>query len=279
MLHSQPDAPNYVLALEELERHLDWHSLLIDGHIWKWLDTGGNGAVAMLLPGSVGDGGMFVSTLSALGSSFRLVSVTYPALFEPEKLADGLSLVMGHLRIESALVVGSSFAAFWAQYFALRHPQKVSGLVIGNGLVDGNDLTYDPLFAHDYLESVSPKALHEAWIERVGSPPITALKHFQKFLLTKRQTPENLYARLRGVGKASACPPLSLPMKSITVLDCDDDPLIPFYVRERMRLCYPGANHITFTVGGHYPHLLNQIEYQSLLVEILKGISPARISV
>lgn len=226
MFHSQPDAPNYVLALEALECHLDWHSLLIDGYIWKWLDTGGNGAVAMLLPGSVGDGGMFVSMLSTLGSSFRLVSVTYPALSEPEKLADGLSLVMEHLGIESALVVGSSFAAFWAQYFALRHPQKVSGLVIGNGLVDGDDLTYDPLFAHDYLESVSPKALHEAWIERVASPPFTA-----------------------------------------------------FYVRERMRLCYPGANHITFTVGGHYPHLLNQLQYQSLLVKILKGISPVRISV
>ncbi len=178
----------------------------------------GLGRQLCCLPGSVGDGGMFIATLSALRSRARLVAVTYPALSEPERLADGLAQVMNHLELASAVVVGSSFAAYWAQFFALRHPERVRALVLGNGLVDSTDLSYDPLFVPDYLESVSPKELHAAWIERVGNLPVSPLQQLQSFMLSDRQTPENLHARFLGVGRAKVCPSLSLPMAVVTVL-------------------------------------------------------------
>jgi maspardin len=262
-------ASHFVDALAELERSLTWQSLDVDGYVWRWLDTGGPGPTALLLPGSVGDGGMFVSTLSALRSRARLVAVTYPALSEPERLADGLAHVMRHLDLASAVVVGSSFAAYWAQFFALRYPERVRALVVGNGLVDSHDLSYDPLFVPAYLESVSPNELHSAWMARVGNLAVSPLQQLQSWMLADRQTPENLHARFLGVGRAKVCPPLTVPISAITLLDCADDPLVPPTVRARLRSRYLGARHISLPTGGHYPHLLNPQAYQDLLHEVL----------
>ena len=54
---------------------------------------------------------------------------------------------------------------------------------------------------------------------------------------------------------------------AVPVLDCDDDPLIPPQVRERLRRQYPGARHVSLPTGGHYPHVLNPQMYEALLTD------------
>jgi maspardin len=88
-------------------------------------------------------------------------------------------------------------------------------------------------------------------------------------MLATRQSPANLRARFVGVVNALPCPPLPLAPDAVTVLDCEDDPLIPPQVRERLRRRYPQSRHVTLSSGGHYPHLLNSSAYESLLLEIL----------
>jgi len=156
---SVPHATHLITTLEGLERGLAWQSLEVDGHVWRWLDTGGPGPAAVLLPGSVGDGGMFVSILAAMRSRARLVAVTYPALPEPERLADGLAQVMAHLGLASAVVAGSSFAAYWAQFFALRHPQRVRAM----SAITVLDCVDDPLIpatVRDRMRACYPGARH-----------------------------------------------------------------------------------------------------------------------
>jgi hypothetical protein len=76
--------------VDKLESRYAWSSLEVDGHTWRWLDTAAAGPAVVLLPGSVGDGAMFVRTLLSLGERLRLIAVTYPELSDPLQLAAGL---------------------------------------------------------------------------------------------------------------------------------------------------------------------------------------------
>ena len=252
--------------LKTLERQYAWQSLTVNGHEWRWLDTGGSGPAVILLPGSVGDGAMFVLTMLALEGKARVVAVTYPALAQPRALADGLVAVMDHLKLDRATIAGSSFAAYWAQFVALAYPERVKHLVIGNGFTDGGDLAANPLFDRDYVERVEPEVLHEQWLSRIRAAPSSPLQQLQAVMLAERQNPVNLHARFLGVVQSKPCPALPLPASAVTVLDCDDDPLIPPAARERLRNCYPDARHVSLASGGHYPHLLNPTEYQQLIL-------------
>ena len=254
--------------IDKLESRYAWSTLEVDGHAWRWLDTASGGPAVVLLPGSVGDGAMFVRTLLSLGERLRLIAVTYPALADPQALAAGLKAVVDHLHLPPAVVVGSSFAAYWAQFFALAHPEQVRRLVIGNGFTDAADLADNPLFDPAWVAATPPAQLHATWLERVRSAPASPLQQLQKLMLAERQSPENLHARFAGVTRARACPPLPLEPARIVVLDCADDPLIPPAARERLRLRYPGARHLRLPTGGHYPHLLNPDAYEGVLLDL-----------
>jgi maspardin len=251
--------------LARLEARYAWQSLTVDGHEWRWLDTQADGPATILLPGSVGDSAMFVRTLLSLGERMRLVAVTYPALSDPAQLADGLAAVVKHLGLPPGRVVSSSFSAYWLQFYGLRHPQNVTSLVLGNGFVDGADLAANPMFDRQYVETISAQDLHAEWLKRVRAAPAAPLQQLQEVMLAERQSPINLQARFLGVVRSQVCPPLPLPDTAITVLDCDDDPLIPPNVRERLRQQYPGARHVGLPTGGHYPHVLNPEAYEALL--------------
>ncbi|MCW5260179.1 alpha/beta hydrolase [Verminephrobacter eiseniae] len=255
--------------LAQLEQRCGWRSLTVDGHAcaqeWRWLDTQADGPATILLPGAVGDGAMFVRTLLALGERMRLIAVTYPALSDPAQLADGLAAVVEHLGLPPGRVAGSSFSAYWLQFYGLRHPQNVTSLVLGNGFVDGTDLAAHPMFERQFVESISAQDLHAQWLARVRATPNAPLQRLHEIMLAERQSPVNLQARFLGVVRSQICPPLPLPDTAITVLDCDDDPLIAPRVRERLRRQYPGARHISLPSGGHYPHVLNPRAYEALL--------------
>jgi len=254
--------------IDKLESRYAWSSLEVDGHTWRWLDTAAAGPSVVLLPGSVGDGAMFVKTLLSLGERLRLIAVTYPAIADPQQLAAGLKAVFDHLGLPPSVVVGSSFAAWWAQFFALRHPEQVRKLVMANGFTDAGDLAANPLFDPHWVGKVRPRELHETWASRIESAPASPLQQLQKLMLAERQSPDNLHARFRGVTRAQACPPLPLDERDIMVLDCEDDPLIPAAARERLRDRYPGAQHVRLAQGGHYPHLLNPESYESVLLDL-----------
>ena len=253
--------------LAQLEARYAWQSLVVDGHEWRWLDTQASGPATVLLPGSVGDGAMFVRTLLSLGERLRLIAVTYPALADPMRLADGLAAVVKHLGLPPGRVVSSSFSAYWLQFYGLRHPQNVTSLVLGNGFVDGTDLAANPMFDRSFVEGISAQDLHAEWLSRVQAAPVAPLQQLQAIMLAERQSPENLHARFLGVVRSQVCPALPLPDSNITVLDCDDDPLIPPQVRERLRRQYPGARHVSLPTGGHYPHVLNPQMYEALLTD------------
>lgn len=254
--------------IAQLERRYRWASLDVDGRGWRWLDTQAAGPAVVLLPGSIGDAAMFVRPLLALGERLRMVAVTYPDLSDPKSLARGLEAVVDHLGLPRSIVVGSSFGAYWAQFFALACPSRVRHLVIGNGFVDNIDFDGQALFARSWVEHASSQDVHTQWLARVQSSPESELRDLQLLMLGERQSPQNLHARFLGVARASACPPLSLGDADITVLDCSDDPLIERQTQHRLAARYSGAERVNLQHGGHYPHVINSAAYNQVLVRV-----------
>ena len=238
---------------------------------WPYLDTGAKGPVLIMLPGSVGTCEMFFKQIRTLGDKYRLISVSYPAEPDPSRLADGLAGLMDHLKLDRASVLGSSFGGYWAQFFGLRHADRVAHLFLGNAFVTPNELFSNPLFDPQWIADTPPAELQSFWLQRVLQAPDSELKAIQLDMLSGRQSAENLKARFVGVAQATLCPPLPLAAQSITIIDCEDDPIIPPQSRQDVRDHYPGAHIRTLPKGGHYPHILNSEAYDAIITERLSS--------
>ncbi len=249
--------------IAHVQRTYPMQSLTVNGHEWHWLDTSGPGPEVVLLHGSAADAFMFARTMVALGERLRMVSVTIPAISDPAPFVEGLLHVLDRVDVKKTAMVGSSMGAYLAPHFAARYPERVSALLLGNGFVDSSDLT-GPLFDRAYLEAVDEDTLHAEWTERIAAAPDSDLKILQQFMMS-RKPPEALKAHFLMVVRAKPCPPLSLSPKSITVLTCEDDPVISASARRRAEAQFPGARMVSMEAGGHYPHVLNPGPYQALL--------------
>ena len=218
-----------------------------------------------MLPGSVGTCEMFYKQIAALGRRLRIVSVSYPALSDPARLADGLSGLMDHLGLARASILGSSFGGYWAQFFALRHPGRLDHLFLGNIFLSPDELFANPLFDPAFIAATSAADLQATWRSRVEQAPDSELKAIQLAMLSGRQSADNLKSRFEGVAAATPCPALSIPRERITVIDCEDDPIIPPRSRQAVRDHYAGAHLHTLKTGGHYPHILNPQAYDAVI--------------
>jgi len=249
--------------------------LAVAGSHWSFIDTGGKTKDArvplILLPGSVGTCEVFFKQVAALGADGRIIAATYPALADPEDLADGLAAFMTELELDRAHVLGSSFAGYWIQYAALRHPERIETLVLGNTFLEPGGLLANPLFAPDLILQGSAGELQRVWLERAESGPDSELRTLQIDMLSGRQDAETLRSRLVGVVQARPCPEAEFPRERIVIIDCDDDPIITPFMRRAVRARYAGARAYALRTGGHYPHILNPGDYNAVLRVLLTG--------
>jgi maspardin len=242
----------------------------VAGEVWPYVDTQTAGPALIMLPGSVGTCEMFFKQIDALGRQLRIVSVSYPALSDPSHLADGLAGLMDHLGLDRASVLGSSFGGYWAQFFALRHADRLEHLFLGNIFLAPTELFSNPLFDPDFIAATSAPDLQATWRQRVEQAPDSELKAIQLAMLSGRQSADNLKSRFAGVAAAKLCPPLPIPRERITVIDCEDDPIIPPASRQAVRDHYAGAHLHTLQTGGHYPHILNPQAYNEVITSRLR---------
>jgi len=262
---------NAVQGADVAPWHLDAavRSVRVDGLEWPHIDTGGDGPALIMLPGSVGTCEIFFKQIASLRDRLRIVSVSYPAEADPVRLADGLAGLMTALRLERASVLGSSFGGYWAQFFALRHPERLATLFLGNIFITPDELFANPLFDPAFIRDTNASDLQATWRGRVAQAPDSELKRIQLDMLGGRQSAENLKARFVGVAGAQLCPLLPIPASQIAIIDCADDPLIPPASRQAVRDRYPGARIHGLSSGGHYPHLLNQSAYDAIISQQL----------
>jgi pimeloyl-ACP methyl ester carboxylesterase len=111
----------------------------VDGRAIPYEDTGGDGMPVVLAHGFFMDGSMFDPQVAALRDRYRLITyderghgaaADHPGPYTYWDLAEDLAGLLDHLGIERAVVGGMSQGGFVALRLALRHPERVIGLVL-----------------------------------------------------------------------------------------------------------------------------------------------------
>ena len=111
----------------------------INGQWINYEDTGGNGAPLVLAHGLLMDHEMFAPQIEARSSDCRIITwdarchgetETTDGSFTYWDLADDLRGLLDHLGIQKAVIGGMSQGGFVALRFALRYPDRVSGLIL-----------------------------------------------------------------------------------------------------------------------------------------------------
>lgn len=249
----------------------------VRGLNWKLIETRAvkSGPVLLMLPGTLGTAAIFSGAMLALGEQVRLVSVTYPLIDDIHRLADSLATLMDTLDITRASVVGSSLGGFLAQHFAARHPERVDRLILGNTLCD-------PALSRrivarqsvDALRAQPPRVHRDMVVNSVRSWPETDPRtaRLKAILIdsgTRLLSARAIKARVMAVQAAPAVPHLDMAGERITIIDCEDDPLLPRDVQDDVVRRYPLARHVRLNSGGHYPYIVRTADYVATLKQVL----------
>jgi len=108
-------------------------SLQVGTHAWEYI-VGGAGEHGIFIVGGGGSSAesMF-SVNAALESNARVVSFTIPTTASTiELVIDGIQAIMDSCQLRQAIFLGHSLGGLLIQSFAVRHPERVAGLVLSN---------------------------------------------------------------------------------------------------------------------------------------------------
>lgn len=247
----------------------------VAGRRWRVIDTHPGGAAAgtptlLLLPGTMGTGEIFWQQIEALCGQVRCVAATYPAVPDTRRLADGAVGLLRRRGLRRASVLGSSLGGFVAQTFALRHPEAVETLFIGNSLVRPS-VSWIPRQEPAAAVAAKPAGvLQRQRVARtadwpVGDPGLALAQAVIALQGARVMSARHLKARILALLAAEDLPPLPRPPQRTVVIESEDDPVMPPPVRREVRERYPDAAVHTLPSGGHFPYISRPEAYTAIL--------------
>ncbi len=175
----------------------------VDGRPIRYEDSGGDGPAVLFCHGFLMDRRMFTPQVEALSPDFRCVRMDERGFggtpvdgpFDYWDLADDAVGLLDRLGIGSAVLCGHSQGGFLALRAALRHPDRVHGLVLVDTDADVDDpetrAGYREMFeawlsagpSEEMLETLADlilgqdEALRSTWTERWRSMDPERLRH------------------------------------------------------------------------------------------------------
>lgn len=257
-------------TLLEFQQRFPSGRLEAAGASWRFRDTDPNGdrIPLVMLPGAGATGDVFYRAIEGLRDTRRIVSVSYPALDDVDKLASGLLSALSTAGIGTFDLFGSSIGGYLAQACALREPKRVRRCMFANTFYDSSWLqrkvSREALLATPAEEHLanSIRQLHAAGEE---TPAKSDFKQTMLALVGPEQTADMAKCTLLAVLGAPVLSTVPLPAEAMALLDAQDDPVVDEPTREAMRERYRDSAQFRLSTGGHYPALLNPTEFTAAM--------------
>jgi pimeloyl-ACP methyl ester carboxylesterase len=247
----------------------------VEGRAWEFLCAGQGERALLLLHGLAGACDVWWQQIEALRASFRIVSLTYPAVDTLEGLRGGVNAVLAALGVGRFAVVGTSLGGYLAQYLLARQPERIERAVLANTFPP-NPILARRTRGADRLIRLVPQALLMAgmrWNTRLSIYPASGRSELLKAYLdeaTRRSLDKRRFlARYRAAVEWFDPPDPAARGIPVLILESANDPLIDSELRGRMRQTYPSARVHTFGAVGHFPYINQPRAYTEVLAEFL----------
>ena len=245
---------------------------------FRWLERGEGDAV-VLLHGLMGAMEHWEPQLEALGEMCRVVAPSLP-IFDPAlagpsvpELGRHVVRLLDELRIDHAVVGGNSLGGHVALEIALRHPDRVTGVILtgSSGLFErGFTRNVPHVPTADYVRAKMEEVFYDpalvtpewvAAVRRVLTTRATALRVVQFARAAKRHNVE------------PALPRIDVPTLLVWG---KDDRITPPDVAERFHALIPDSELVFITNCGHAPMLERPEAFAEIVGEWLRETAPAR---
>jgi len=250
-----------------------------------YFETHGAGTPVMLVPGLGGVGSYWNPNIPAFAQTYQVVIYDHRGPgqsshshihYTVDQMTDNLLVVMDHLKIEKAHLVGHSTGGAIGQALAAKHPDRLISLVIYASWTKA-----DPFFrrvfearrtlltasgAAAYVRSTAIFLYPDWWI----NDNISLLEERENVVIPAFPPSEIVASRIDAIvefDRTADLPKIRIP----TLVICAKDDFLtpPYFSRELARLI-PGADFVELARGGHCASETNTPEFNDAVLRFIR---------
>lgn len=232
----------------------------------------------LFLPGTLGRADVFFHQIKALAPEIRVLSVSYPDHGKLTAWIDDLTALIDAHSLKKVAVLGTSLGGYIARMLAVTRPEKIHHLFAANTLPSAAEILHRRPFSLDLWNAPIADLRAGfgdtlvAW--RASHPDQADLIDLLMAEMNGRIPESELRARMDVLKGAQELPLCPLPSDAITLIDAEDDPLIPAEWRYRVRSQLDAGVAFRFQTGGHFPYLVHPALYTAAIRYRLGLASP-----
>lgn len=255
-----------------------------------YYEVAGQGQPVVLIHGFSLDTRMWDDQFQELSRSFRVIRYDVRGFGKSDRpqeshaAGNDLRVLLEHLEVQRAHLVGMSMGGSIATNFTLEYPDMVSALVTVGATLDG--YTYSPDFLqriealYAAADSGGVEAAKRLWLRQPWVTPVHDSARLAPKIRTMVDTYSGIHLTNPEIGWGSTDPPAIARLEEINVpvlviagvYDTPDILAIADTVAERI----PNAKKVVVQGAGHLLNIERPKEFNELLIEFLtKQAGPA----
>lgn len=248
--------------------------LKVNEHEWTYFVAGQSDTTVLFLHGMGGSYDIWWQQINHFRKKYKVISVTYPSIKTLQELSDGLITILEKEKIQKVVVVGSSLGGYLAQYFAVKHPEKVIKVSLGNTFAPNTEnkaknetLVKVMQWLPEWLviKTIRGKYNKEV-IPAANNHPVTDA-FLNELLGTEvtRAVFTNRYYCVVDTFMAKIDPKIP-----IQIIETSNDPLVSKNLREALKANYQQAKVVNLGNIGHFGYLNEPGKYNMVLEEFVR---------
>lgn len=267
------ESSNYL----SLVRELPLHEITVAGKKWSYLTTGLGEKTILFIRGLGVNCDIWWQQMAVFDMAYKVISISYPDEPDNGNLADAINLILSKERALKVLIVANSYGGCLAQWFAARYPGRVAGLVLANTYLPSPEVLgkYSRFFK---LIKWAPNWLAVKVFSKINAEAIQANGRHEAMALYQRGsglrtlTKQEFIAVIAALTNAPEFKSDLLKAIPTLIINAADDTILEMDSQLKLRNSYLWAHTVTYEKGGHFPYLVNAIEFNKTVNQFLSSI-------